>query len=252
MNDSALVTAPDDWADAFFDPGFEETFRVLGKYDSTDADLDALCAKEFMTPGTRVLDVPCGFGRHTGPLTARGLHVTGIDASPHQIARARVLHPGADFHQADMRNPPSGEFDVVLNLWTSFGYLNAPEDDLAALTAWAGALKPGGHLVMELTTRERAEHENRHGTEPISTKTVTYNGVTESAWYDWEAKYAHVTYTRPGWSATCRTRMYSRPELEDALHQAGFAVVSFAGDFTGGPVRPENRTVVTAITRSTP
>lgn len=55
-----------------------------------------------------------------------------------------------------------------------------------------------------------------------------------------------------GWSATCRTRMYSRPELEDALHQAGFTVVSFAGDFTDGPVRPENRTVVTAITRSTP
>ncbi|MFD0404159.1 hypothetical protein [Kitasatospora sp. NPDC127116] len=101
-----------------------------------------------------------------------------------------------------------------------------------------------------MATRAWAEYENRRNAEPISTEIVAYNGVVESAWCDWGAKLTGVTNTRPGRSATCRTRTHSRPELSDALHEAGFAVVSFAGDFAGGPVRPENRTVVTAITRS--
>ncbi|MEY9948381.1 trans-aconitate 2-methyltransferase [Kitasatospora sp. GAS1066B] len=246
--DLELPPAPEQWARDFFDQGFETTFRALGKYDTTTADLDALGAQPFMQPGASILDVPCGFGRHAGPLTERGYQVTGIDASAEQIDQARQRHPKATFAQADMRTPPPGPFDVVLNLWTSFGYLDTPSEDQQALTAWASALNPGGHLVMELTTRERAEYENRRAAEPISTKSVTHEGVTEDAWYDWEARIAHVRYTRPGWSRTCRTRMYSRPELHAMLTAAGFSTVTFTGDFAGGPVQPQNRTVVLATT----
>jgi len=42
--------------------------------------------------------------------------------------------------------------------------------------------------------------------------------------------------------------MYSRPELHTALSRAGFTAITFAGDFTGSPVRPQNRTVIFAST----
>lgn len=150
-----------------------------------------------------------------------------------------------------MRTPPPGPFDAVLNLWTSFGYLDTAADDLAALTAWRRALVPGGGLAMEFTTLERAEHENRDGNEPVSSKHAEHNGVTEDARYDWTAQIAHVRYTRPGWSRTCRTRMYSHAQLHAALHTAGFAQVTLMGDFHGNPVTPANRTVILATTSTT-
>ncbi|MFB8085924.1 class I SAM-dependent methyltransferase [Streptomyces sp. NPDC055992] len=165
-----LTPSPDDWADTFFDDGFETTFAELGKYDSTEQDLTALMALPALYPGARILDAPCGIGRHAGPLAAAGYRVTVIDTSTVQLAAARHRWPAVTFRALDMRTPPPGPYDVVLNLWTSFGYLPTPADDLAALTAWRTALAPGGTLIMELTTRERAEHENRHGGEAVSTK----------------------------------------------------------------------------------
>ncbi|MET9658140.1 class I SAM-dependent methyltransferase [Streptomyces sp. NPDC006510] len=243
-----LTPSPDHWADTFFDEGFEETFAALGKYDTTAQDLAALTALPALRPGARILDVPCGAGRHAGPLAAAGYRVTGIDSAPVQLANARRLWPTVDFHPLDMRTPPPGPYDVVLNLWTSFGYLPTPADDADALTAWRRVLAPGGTLVMELTTRERAEHENRHAGEAISTKTAVVGTVTETSWYDWTESLAHVTYSRPGWSRTCRTRMYTRAQLHTMLTAAGFTRIAFHGDFRLGPPAPANRTVVIATT----
>lgn len=246
-----LESVPDEWARAFFDEGFEETFRLRGAYDSTQDDLDMLCSTVMPHGhGTRVLDVACGFGRHAGALTERGCRVVGIDASPEQISRARQLYPQTRFVVADMRQPPPGPYDVVLNLWTSFGLLPTRADDLAALTAWRNVLVPGGTLIMDVATRERAEYLNREGSERISTKRVTRGCVTTEARYDWAEGISYVRYSRDGWSRRCRTRLYSRPELELALREAGFTAVSLWGDFKLGPVGPAKRTVVLAGTEA--
>ena len=250
-NSDDLDAVPDEWARTFFDEGFEETFRLRGAYCSTQDDLDALCSTAMPHGhGTRVLDVACGFGRHAGSLTERGCRVVGIDASPQQIAQARQLYPQTRFVVADMRQPPPGPYDVVLNLWTSFGLLPTRADDLAALTAWRKVLAPGGILIMDLTTRERAEHLNRKGRELTSTKRVTHEGVTTEARYDWAEGISYVRYSRDGWSRPSRTRLYSRPELELALREAGFAAVSLWGDFQLGPIDPAKRTVVIAGTEA--
>ncbi|MFD5786751.1 class I SAM-dependent methyltransferase [Streptomyces sp. NPDC127037] len=196
------------WADAFFDGGFEETFRRRGAYDSTIRDIEDLCSTPLLTDtSVRILDVACGFGRHAGLLAERGHDVVGIDASTHQIKRAQELHRQGQFEVGDMRQPPPGPFDVVLNLWTSFGILASDAEDLAALTAWRRVLAPSGALVLDLTTRERAEHLNRRGDESVTTKKVTRKGVMTEARYDWEAGMSYVRYSRPDWSRSSRTRL---------------------------------------------
>ncbi|MER6125932.1 class I SAM-dependent methyltransferase [Streptomyces sp. NPDC001795] len=200
--------------------------------------------------GIRVLDVACGFGRHAGPLAGRGYQVVGVDSSRAQIERARHSYPGVSFLVADMREPPPGPFDVILNLWTSFGLLPTEADDLAALIAWRSVLAPGGTLIMDLTTLERAEHTNRKGDEPVTSKEVTRDGVTTQARYDWGSRTSFVRYSRGGWSRACRTRLYSRPELDSVLRKAGFTTVTFRGDFRCGPVDPAKRTVVIATADS--
>ncbi|WP_429455091.1 class I SAM-dependent methyltransferase [Nocardia sp. GP40] len=94
--------------------------------------------------GARILDVPCGWGRHAGRLHALGYRVDGVDLSEHQIRRARDRWPQVRFHRADMRTPPAGPFDAIVNLWTSFGTLPTSADDESALRAWRKVLTGRG------------------------------------------------------------------------------------------------------------
>jgi ubiquinone/menaquinone biosynthesis C-methylase UbiE len=241
-----MLSVTSDWPDSFFDEGFEETFRRLGKYDRTDEDVIDLLRLVPIPAGGRILDVPCGWGRHAGRLHALGFIVVGVDGSAAQIHRARQTWPEVEFHQCDMRDVPGTGYDAVLNLWTSFGSLPEQDDDRAALRRWYAATAPGGHLVMELTTREYAEASNRSAGEETSRKSITINEVREDAVFDWKKGISYHTYTRGDWSRTCVTRLYSRPDLRAMLQIAGYGEVRLYGSFSGMAVRDDARTILVA------
>jgi 2-polyprenyl-3-methyl-5-hydroxy-6-metoxy-1,4-benzoquinol methylase len=73
---------------------------------------------ERVKAGDRVLDVGCGYGAVAHSLAARGgAHVTGVDISEENIARARAMfsHPGLTFVAGDARRAvPRERFDVVV------------------------------------------------------------------------------------------------------------------------------------------
>lgn len=105
-------------------------------------------------PGSAVLDVACGRGRHARILARRGYDVTGIDLSAKAIAQARARAQAKDlaitFRQADMREPVCGAcFDGAVNLFTAFGYFDADADHQRAIDAIAAALKPGGWFFQD-------------------------------------------------------------------------------------------------------
>jgi len=114
-------------------------------------------------PGARVLDVPCGFGRHALALARRGFRVTGVDLSETELARARERARAAGLPltllRQDMRDLEfTREFDLLLNLFSSIGYFSDDEDQLLLERFWM-ALRPGGTLVLD--TRNR-DHFVRH------------------------------------------------------------------------------------------
>jgi SAM-dependent methyltransferase len=103
--------------------------------------------------GAAILDVPCGSGRHSLALAARGHRVTGVDISTEAIAHAREAARTADldvtFAQADMRAIPTGAaFDAAICLGNSFGYLD-PAGARAFVAALAKAIRPGGGLAID-------------------------------------------------------------------------------------------------------
>ncbi|MFN5582567.1 class I SAM-dependent methyltransferase [Gemmatimonas sp.] len=102
--------------------------------------------------GARVLDCPCGQGRHAHLLAEAGFDVDGLDYSSDLLAVAKKRGTGKTlrYTQGDMRRLPakwSGRFDAVVNLFTSFGFFDDPNDDLRVLAQFARVLKPGGVLV---------------------------------------------------------------------------------------------------------
>jgi ubiquinone/menaquinone biosynthesis C-methylase UbiE len=109
--------------------------------------------------GSRVLDVPCGQGRHAHLLAEAGFDVEGLDYSADllAVARRRGIGPTLRYRQGDMRKMPgrwTRRFDVVLNLFTSFGFFAHPADDARVIAEFARVLKRGGILVWHGGSRD--------------------------------------------------------------------------------------------------
>jgi len=109
----------------------------------------------------RILDLCCGAGRHAAALAAWGGRVVGLDLSAALLGHA-ARRPGLTGRlvRGDMRRLPFGcAFDLVLNLFTSFGYFAGDAENEQALREMARVLAPGGTLVVDHLHRERAQRD---------------------------------------------------------------------------------------------
>lgn len=109
--------------------------------------------------GARILDVPCGQGRHAHLLAEAGYDVDGLDYSRDLIALAKRRGTGARlrYTRGDMRKLAarwSGRFDAVVNLFTSFGFFLDPGEDARLVREFARVLAPGGALVWHGGSRD--------------------------------------------------------------------------------------------------
>lgn len=139
------------WFETWFDsPYYPVLYRHRDENEAA-AFLDLLIAHLQIPVQTRVLDVACGRGRHALHLHRRGFRVTGFDLSEMSIREASKHEAeGLHFEVRDMRIPfEKPEWDLVLNLFTSFGYSDSDEDSLLAMRAMASALVPGGTMVLD-------------------------------------------------------------------------------------------------------
>lgn len=106
-----------------------------------------------LAAGAKVLDLCCGMGRHSLALAEVGYKVTGVDLSEVLLREAKRLdaEDQITWHQADMRRLPlqNGEFDAVVNLFTSFGYFREDEEQIKVLREAARVLKPGGRFLLD-------------------------------------------------------------------------------------------------------
>ena len=228
----------------FEDPAFWDGFKGAlfhGKrLAQTPAEIDALVKLLQLEPPARILDLPCGIGRHSGELARRGFTVTGVDLHEPYLAEARAKAPAVEWIRADMRafvRPAA--FDAVLNLYTSFGYFEDPADDLRVATNALESLRPGGAFVVEMKGKELvvAEYQERRWIELDDGSSLLSHLTIGNGWRtvrdDWillrgdERREGHF-----------QTRLYAATELERLLLDAGFASVALHGWLDGRPYGP--------------
>jgi ubiquinone/menaquinone biosynthesis C-methylase UbiE len=137
--------------------------RTLGSRDAMvrgQKEVKKLIQLLGIRPGDKVLDIPCGAGRHSQALAKEGVRVTGLDINPVCLKLAKRERPKVNSPVFKVGNMADlsiyrNQFDVVLNLFTSFGYFSTDRENKKVMKELVGALKPGGRIAVECIDREK-------------------------------------------------------------------------------------------------
>ena len=201
--------------------------------------------------GAKLLDLCCGPARHSIPLAKKGLAVTGYDFSSDYLmeaaAKARKAKVKLTLMRGDMRRLKfKGEFDAVINLFTSFGYFQRFSDDIKTLKGISRALKPEGLFMIDIihgdfvrkNFRARNWLELEDGSYHLEEAQLTKDGVLNT----WIVIKKNKVRKRNFFS-----RLYSRSRMTAAMRQAGLKPLKFWGSFSGAPLTNKtNRLIVLA------
>ena len=97
-----------------------------------------------------ILDLACGRGRYSQYLSSIGYDVVGIDISLENIVEAKKSESNnLNYLIHDMRNPLKIKFDLILNLFTSFGYYENDNDNLRVIKSIKSNLNTNGKAVID-------------------------------------------------------------------------------------------------------
>jgi SAM-dependent methyltransferase len=156
----ALVANKEWFRDWFSSPFYH---RLYFERDEREAEEFIRRLVHFLQPlpGSRMVDIACGRGRHSCILAKMGFDVTGFDLSFESVDYAkRFESENLNFYQHDMRYPFwVNYFDYAFNFFTSFGYFATRREHDDAMRTIATSLKPGGIFVIDyLNTHYVEDH----------------------------------------------------------------------------------------------
>ncbi|WP_304225346.1 class I SAM-dependent methyltransferase [Gracilinema caldarium] len=181
-----------------------------------------------------ILDQCCGLGRLTVELALRGHRLTGVDITPSYLEAAResAADEGltVELIQADVRHfvrPTS--FDLVLNLYTSFGYFADPADDKQVSRNAYDSLSAGGLYIIETLGKEIAVRDFTEGEWFERSGAVV---LTEyEALNGWEFLKNRWILLKNGerFERSFNQRLYASTELQKLLLDVGFTSVFVFG-----------------------
>lgn len=217
-------------------------------FEKADTEILALRGWTPLRPGTRILDSCCGNGRHLQALVKAGCDAYGFDLSVELVAMASST-PALKHRicRADIRNIPfKVSFDVVLNLFTSFGYFREDDENAEALSELASCLLPGGLLVMDLMNAERI----RKTLVPESESIQRGRRIVQQRWIRGNRVQKRIEITNSmgdQWAFREDVRLFEPDEIVGLMVSAGLADPVLAGGFDGRPFESESeRMLVTA------
>ena len=228
----------------FADESFWETLYPLmfpaERFDATPEQTEQVLALTTFS-GADVLDLCCGPGRFSTVLASKGFNVTGVDKSAFLLgkAKSRAKDAGVDveFVHEDMRDFVRPDaYDLVINMFTSFGYFDDKDEDLQVLRNIHESLRADGVLLIDVIGKEylaKVFQPTVSVTAPDGSVLVQQHEIFD----DW-SRIRNKWILISGDSARTfdfHHTVYSAQELKDRLYAAGFGKVSVYGGLDGRP-----------------
>lgn len=220
-----------EWFECWFNSPY---YHVLYKNrDFAEAELFIDNLVQLIQPSktNRILDLACGKGRHAIYLNKKGFDVTGIDLSEKSIECAKTSeNETLHFYTHDMRKLfRSNYFDIVLNLFTSFGYFEQERDDNAVINSASKALKPNGLFVLDFLNAKKLignlsceETKTVEGIEFKISKTIENNFIIKKIDFTDKGKEYHFEE---------RVKALTLPDFEKYFEANKLKIVHLRGNY---------------------
>ena len=221
------------------------------RVENAPGDVDNIVSLASVKPGMSVLDLCCGVGRHCLEFARRGYRVTGVDRTKSYLEKAaRTASLGnlvLEFVEDDMRRFRRPDaYDVALNLFTSFGYFEDPEDDQRVIRNLRDSLRSHGVLVLELMGKEvLARVFEERDWQELDGLIVLEERHIKKDW-SWAENRWIILKGSERTDVTFSHRIYSAVELSSLLIDCGFKDVDVYGDLAGSPYDHEATRLVVA------
>ncbi|NWJ40310.1 MAG: methyltransferase domain-containing protein [Geothrix sp.] len=194
----------------------------------------ALAALLNLPSGSRILDLPCGWGRLNPHLRARGLQVIGGDLSPLNLAKHRASHP-VPLVRLDFRALPFRQecTDGVFCAFTSWGYFATEAENLRQLTEFARVIRKGGVLLLDLAGRSFLQA----ALADVESEWLEFSeeGYQERAGWDPEGRRILTERLCQGESFCHDIWIPTDAEVRHCLDEAGFTLAQAYGGLDGRP-----------------
>jgi SAM-dependent methyltransferase len=244
--------APTDWYKTFFTGLAVEMWQGAVPAEAAAREVEFLRAKLQAAAGAKLLDVPCGGGRHSIALATAGYAMTSVDLSPAFLdaARAAARQLPIDWHERDMTDLPwPNAFEGAFCFGNSFGYLD-DDGNAAFLTSVATALKPGARFVLETNylTEGLLPVLQERSWYPIGDMHMLahrrYDPVEGRLYVDYIFIRGGETQTR-----SMSARLYTFREMIRLLEAAGFTDVKAFSSLTHDPFRQGSNRLLAIATK---
>jgi SAM-dependent methyltransferase len=216
--------------------------RDMSWIEQTVSQVDFLWDILQLSGKEKILDLACGFGRHSFELAKRGCSVVGVDITKAYIEEATRLSEveklKIEYICDDIRNINyKNEFDVVINMADgAIGYLENNNENLKIFSVIANALKPGGKSVIDICNAGYAKkHFPRRnwmlGENTISLSDFEWDSANSIMYYSgFDIKYGDI-FKKPDTIYSNPTRLYDINELSEIYMDNKMKLVSIYGNY---------------------
>ncbi len=248
------MNVSNDWWQDFFSGIFVDFWLIVVTEEQTKSEVDFIQKMVGVSAPAKLLDVPCGGGRHSLALAAVGFQMTAVDISSDFLKASRAgaarRQLTVAWEQRDMRDLPwRQEFDGAFCFGNSFGYYD-DAGNAAFLKAVSRVLKPGARFLMDcggLAETIFPTFQDRNWFQAGDIKFL------RNARYDPERGRIDTEYTliRDGRTEarTASHRIYTYRELSQLLKEAGFTDLKAFGSLTQEPFGLSSKKCLLVATR---
>ncbi len=218
---------------------YDDLYVKPERYEREAASAMSLVETYKFSGGNDLLDVACGTGGHI-PYWRDHYRVAGLDISPAMLALAAANFPDVEFHLGDMLDFDLGrDFDALMCLYGSIGFVRTPANLNKALAAFARHLKPGGVLCLTpwstqedftpavVTDVVKHPHVQIARMENVKLKEP---GLVEVDFHHLVARDGEVSYHRQ----SVEIGLFSERQYRDAISRAGLELMEYC---QGGDIR---------------
>lgn len=236
----------DNWYKKWFST--KEYLELYKHRNSKDAaQIAGLITKTLKIPkGTKLLDLACGNGRHSLIFARKGFDVLGIDLSNYLISEAKKklnsdykkYKDNLHFEIRDMRAiTHKNEFDLVVNLFSSFGYFEKDSENFTVIKSISTALKNGGYFFFDFLNKDYLlNHLN-----PFDITERNHNVVVQVREIKGNAVYKTINIIKNNpkglkpivFNFHEMIKLYSLADFKKVFSKYGLKIIKTFGDYNG-------------------